>query len=216
MANKLRPCLLIYDIPEDSDLENPSGFLYRRGVRVNLSCWVIPEERIPYWRLNQLREGGATWHVVRFADDQTETILTMVRESLAKQAEEARQRAEQSFANAQAEMPEQGETHCLNRNRATARRVSAMLADLAIAATSFGVSTDPLDEALRRIRVAHTLADKRARAVARQARDARRVGLGTMADAIEADEAPPLIAADAIEEAGEDQTEVRDLFSEEE
>src|SRR5438552_1177899 len=76
-ASDLRACLLIYDIPERSAVANPSRFLRRLAVRVNLSCWVIPEGDVPYARLNEMATGGATWHVVRFDAAEAGKLVAM-------------------------------------------------------------------------------------------------------------------------------------------
>src|SRR5262245_46907399 len=122
-TGKLRPCLLIYDIPEGRGIANPSRSLYRRGVRVNLSCWVIPEERIPYYRLRELGMKGATWHVVRFADDQIEILLDMIRESLNKQIKDAETRLATSFDNAENKAADGKLSRCYKTQKLAAKRV---------------------------------------------------------------------------------------------
>lgn len=74
-------CLLIYDIPDASPVANPSGVLRRFAVRVNLSCWVIREAHVNHptvlQLLNRMREGGATWHTVKFEVGETEKLVDM-------------------------------------------------------------------------------------------------------------------------------------------
>lgn len=43
----LTPCLLIYDIPKGTPIPNPSPELRRRGLHLQYSSWVIPEDAIP-------------------------------------------------------------------------------------------------------------------------------------------------------------------------
>src|SRR5262245_3245684 len=100
MSNPLRPCLLVYDIPDAADLANPTPALRGRGVRVNLSCWVVPEDRIPYHLLAEMERRGATWHVVRFADDQLDKLVAMARATITKHMAEAERRAAQSAERA--------------------------------------------------------------------------------------------------------------------
>ncbi len=48
MMADFRCVALSYDIPSANQVENPSGLLRRFSYRFNLSCWIMPEGRIPY------------------------------------------------------------------------------------------------------------------------------------------------------------------------
>src|SRR5262249_2769872 len=96
----LQACLLIYDIPENSAVANPSPRLRRMAVRVNLSCWVIREGDIPYALLNTMAEGGATWHVVQFDATEAGKLIGMATEALKRDLREALRRAGRSAERA--------------------------------------------------------------------------------------------------------------------
>src|SRR5205085_1363658 len=95
-------CLLIYDIPTGSRIPNPSPRLWRVAVRINLSCWLVLEENIPYALLNGMSERGASWHVVKFAGDEAGKLLGMATEALRKEVADAVEEAGGDVAAARA------------------------------------------------------------------------------------------------------------------
>lgn len=58
--------MLVYDIPQGSKIPNPSDVLRRRGVRINLSCWIIPDDRVPFTLIDELKKGGAVVYTVHY------------------------------------------------------------------------------------------------------------------------------------------------------
>lgn len=78
--------LCVYDIADSLKILNPSARFRRWGVRVNLSCWVFPGNLVPHEDISRLREQGAAVHLVEFAEQAQETILTLAKAELRKHA----------------------------------------------------------------------------------------------------------------------------------
>lgn len=142
----LRACLLIYDIPERVEFPNPSDRLRRLGVRVNLSCWCVPEIDVPYTLLHEMTKAGATWHVVRFDANEAPKLVRMCLGAIRKEIADAVVRSKQAAARATVQMddsdntPEKVEERYLIRARAIAERYTELVTDLTAAARRFGIS----------------------------------------------------------------------------
>lgn len=93
--------LFVYDIPSKSDLPNPSNQLKRIGIRVNLSCWVIPESRVPYDLIRELDAGGATTEVVRFDESEREKLERLAKNALIAECGRVQKAFETSLATAE-------------------------------------------------------------------------------------------------------------------
>lgn len=226
MSNAIRASLLIYDIPQRSNLANPSPFLRRMAVRANLSCWIIPTHLIPYSYLNELADGGATWHVVQFDTNESEKLLKMARESIAREMRAALNRARKAAQDAAVayENPEEGETPTIanfeERVHRAVRRAEEVLRDLETAAGVFSIerSATPVAWAFEQATMIQTAAHERAKRYAEAAVTLRRIdpinGDG-LANAAEADELPAGILADALDEAGAstEAAELRESFA---
>lgn len=78
----MRAHLLVYDIPQKAKMGNPSYHLRHYGVRVNLSAWIIPDNRIAMVPIDLWREKGAKVELVRFDERDGETIIRLAREAL--------------------------------------------------------------------------------------------------------------------------------------
>jgi hypothetical protein len=81
----VRAHLLVYDIPAKSKVPNPSGTLRRWGVRVNLSAWIIPDKNVPLLPIEEWRSRGVTAELVRFDENDGETIMRLAREALVRE-----------------------------------------------------------------------------------------------------------------------------------
>lgn len=226
MSNAIRASLLIYDIPEKSNLANPSPFLRRIAFRANLSCWVIPTHMIPYNRMNTLAEGGATWHVVQFDTTEAEKLTKMAHEAIARDMRLALARARRSMqtaANAY-ENPEDGETPTIanfeERVERAVRRAEAVLEDLKHAAGVFDIdpTTTPVQWAVQQASLIRSAAHERAKAYAEAAVQVRAIGSSdatAVANAADADSIPVGALADVIDENGGDASELRKAFADE-
>jgi hypothetical protein len=203
----MQPCLLIYDIPENSDVRNPSPRLRTRAVRVNLSCWVIQEGDIPYALLNEMRAGGATWHVVRFDPSESGKLIAMAREALIRDIRDAMRRATRSSDNA-AQRIEGGENtpetraDYARRIRPIVRRLTRLLRDTIQAAERFGIEGEELSilDAHRSIQAIQEGMQARARAYAEAASAVRALGDHALANSADADQVPAGVLADRIDD----------------
>lgn len=143
--NNLNACMLLYDIPDTAEIANPSPVLRRLGLRVNLSCWVIPESDLPYGLLHSMAEAGATWHAVRFDRSEAQKLVAMGVQSLKRELADQVARAQRSEARASAAMDgstestERAEARYQREIAAITRRYNELAADLAAAAARFQI-----------------------------------------------------------------------------
>lgn len=187
-------CLLIYDIPERSEVANPSGKLRRVAVRINLSCWVIREGDIPYYLLDEMRQGGATWHVVRFDAAEGGKIVGMAIAAMKKELKDAidRARAALEAASQRVQDGRDSAAEFEQRVRANIRRHRQLIQDLTAAAQRFGIDAGAagIGDAATAVACIQTAMVERARLYADAARRLRQTGtsLGAgMAAAAEGD-----------------------------
>lgn len=82
----MKACLLYYDIPTGSKIYNPSDLLWRLGVRVNLSVWIIPEANVVRVPTSEWRSRGAKVELVRFDENDSDTIIRLAHEALEREA----------------------------------------------------------------------------------------------------------------------------------
>lgn len=76
-----RAHLLVYDIPTGR-MQNPSAMLWRFGVRINMSCWLIPDSRVALIPVKEWEAKGVKVELVRFDERDGETIIRLAREGL--------------------------------------------------------------------------------------------------------------------------------------
>lgn len=85
----LRFVQLMYDIPSTARMDNPTAFLRSIGFRTTKSCWVIPEQVIPYTFIKEMREKhGCTVDVVRFDPSEGLHIMRMATKVFQKELDE--------------------------------------------------------------------------------------------------------------------------------
>lgn len=231
----MRAFLLYYDIPKvrragrrsgprlTDAYPNPSGFLRSRAVRVNLSCWVVPDGMIPHTLLHDMQAASCRVNYVRFADDEAQNLIRLaadlLREEAARAVESARESVRRAAERQEGEdelSPEKAEARCRKAVSGAARKMQILLGDLERAAAAFGIRQDtlPLEEAAMSIRVIQSAALRRAEAYAKAARRARLVGAGDgLGEAAVADTVPPGVLADYLEDRGEDVSELREAFA---
>lgn len=66
----MKASMVVYDIPTTQIINPyPSDLFRAYGVRVNLSCWVVPTNRLPLAYLTYMRESRCSVHVVPFAEE---------------------------------------------------------------------------------------------------------------------------------------------------
>lgn len=212
--------MLVYDIPSGK-FWNPSAVLRRRGVRVNLSCWAIPYENIPWNLLQQMKEAGCLWHVVSFSDEEGENLARLAIDLLSREVVEITKRAAKSYRKALEKFntdPSDSTLAGLNaRTEAVEKRVAALIDDAETAARAFGVpmpNREKADRAVQAIkaRTAAT-AEVYAQLVAEIADEKTR-------ELAEQDAVPPMVLADMVEDRDVDGTgattaeSLRKLFTE--
>lgn len=80
-----KACLVVYDIPTGAKVSSPGHKFRKIGVRINLSCWVVPTHLVPFDYLNELEARGSKTAVVNFDEDEAEKILSLAKEALIKE-----------------------------------------------------------------------------------------------------------------------------------
>lgn len=139
------PCLLIYDIPERSGIANPSVRLRRLAIRINLSCWVVRENDLPYALLDSMRTRGAIWHAIKFDSGEVEKLLELALEQIRKELKAAVSRALQQQRSAEGVLEDadmgEPERRAAYRARAVAivRRTQRLVAAMKSGAERFGI-----------------------------------------------------------------------------
>jgi hypothetical protein len=208
-------CMLLYDIPTNAPVPNPSGRLRRIAVRVNLSCWVVPESRVPYHLLHDMAQGGASWHVVRFDTGEAGNLARMALDALRKEADAAVRRALRSEGRAadRAAEPEADPDAYLNLVRRAVRRAEGLLADLAAGAASLGLGGLDTGNGLASLANLRSAAEARALLYAGMREEAEKAGDARAAELAARDEVPGVVLADMLEERGVDVTAARNVFA---
>lgn len=92
--------LIVYDIPATCRVKNPSDQFRGHGVRINYSCWIVPEGRVAMLPLDQMQQGGAKVQVVRFDSSETDTLLRMAKTALFDEAARLRNALEHTVSEA--------------------------------------------------------------------------------------------------------------------
>lgn len=169
----MKAFLCVYDIPTHGEARNPSAHFRRRGIRINLSCWCVPEQRIPWNVLNTLSEQGAKWHLVAFEQGENEKLMNIVVDVLKKDVEQAVKTAQ--ACEQRARQPHGTETEQAMREKywrrslAAVSRARRLLRDAEECAKGFGCSALANDLISCRARIAHlhSVAENQAAAYAR-------------------------------------------------
>lgn len=209
----MRVQMLVYDIPETSDLQNPSAELHRRGIRLNLSCWAIPDGRVPWSLLSELSQGGATWYMVQFAQEEEVKICEMVVRSLTREVELAQRAAEHAEQRARelADDDMGRKQLVLYRRRAFAALSLAKrrLAAAEQCAEGFREErvTNVIEQARRRMEYLRARVENQADCFARAIQAMRQLPgehAQSMTEAAQTGDLPAPIAADYLEETADD------------
>ena len=213
-----RPVMLVYDIPSRSPAANPSGRLRRLGVRVNLSCWVMPEANVPYSLLHGLATQGVRWHVTPYHPNAAGAIVDMVIGSLRRELADTLARAEETQANSEAKLTAEDNddstyTRCKKLRDAAdgiTKRIKTLTDDLLAGAKALGVPASVIDvagaaTAARKLRDAM---HERAALYARAGTAARKLGSTgvALANAVAADAIHGGIVGDFLMESDDAET----------
>ncbi len=81
----MKACLVVYDIPSKAKCKLPGSVFRPIGIRINLSCWVVPHQLVPWDYLEEIRGYGATTEVVRFDEDEAKKIRNLAHDALRKE-----------------------------------------------------------------------------------------------------------------------------------
>lgn len=196
-------CLLTYDIPQQADIPNPSSVLYRRGIRFNLSCWIIYQDQVPWNTLDGLSNAGATWGLFEFSPTANEALLKTAAASLKREIEEAKKRLNASLDKLDAKQPAtQKDADRRDRERKNAhKRLDKLIADLTEACKVYGIdqNTLPFADARTYSRELQKVGGVRARLAASMTAAAP----ASLQAAAAADAIPLGILADALEDTGD-------------
>lgn len=150
--------MLVYDIPSDSKMGNPSWFFRRRGFRVNLSCWVMPEAAIPYHYIHTMREEHkADVSILKFDAGEAANIvkkaIVEVNKELAIQAERSKaalERAEMKLyadpeLEANVSAREDAEEAYKTAAKIALKRLETLMVDVKSAVRAFGIDPNRIN-----------------------------------------------------------------------
>jgi hypothetical protein len=80
--------LIVYDIPArlTKEIVNPSEQFKRHGVRINYSCWIVPEGRVALLPINEMTSKGAKVEIVRFDSNEKDSLMRMAKIAMMEEA----------------------------------------------------------------------------------------------------------------------------------
>lgn len=147
MADKYS--VLVYDIPTiPGQIANPSNGLRRMCVRINLSCWLVKNGRIPHEVIESLDRGqGVRWFVTpEFAGDPS-TMLQFCADNMQEDINKQCQRVNALLAEGPTTKGANGvpsripaDVERWERNvRLAQERVTRLIEDSEVAAAEFGL-----------------------------------------------------------------------------
>lgn len=225
--SKLSASLVIYDIPdgavtpEGTALANPSPELREVGIRVNLSCWIVPNHLVPYGLLNDLRLAGASYEVVKFDISEAPKLLDMATRALRNEIRQAVQRARASAlaaaekVNGYDDATKAAERY-LRSCRNIIKRTETLIKDYERSAEAFGIDPQAIElmHGYSGLNSIHCLAEARARLFVQALNQARKLGLDGegLARACEKESGLILILADFLDDNGIDTKALREAF----
>lgn len=196
-----------------SNLEHPSTFFHRIGVRSTESCWIIPKGKIPYTYLNELTKIGATWRVKKYDSSEAVSLMNDAILSLESQVKEAVARAEKSLADAATKMestpadedPVKAREAYIKYVKLVKERHEKKIQNLKTSASVLNIDIRymGLDKAATYMTMMAVSMENRARVYADAAIAARAVGTAegnAIAEAVEANTMDPGALADYLDE----------------
>lgn len=211
----MKASLLVYDVPSALNIDNPSAQLRRRAVRINLSCWVVPEGYEPWNYLDELRVAGVSWHIIAFDASESDKLIALAKEAIAREVLAALERCRKSRDGAFERFEDDPSDASWDKVDATVdrafERLEEVLQELEEAAGAFKLDAQllPFDSARAQARKLKAMADVCAASIADLV---KRVSETPIAEAAKNDEVLPLILADYAEDNGLDASAVRAVF----
>lgn len=230
-ARNLRLYKLEYDVPvdrpQDVEFVHPALYLHPLAIRTTKSVWVIPQDSIPWHRLNQLTEVGATWDVEKIDVSEIEKTLNKVinaicneTNQLIRSSEDAQTRANERLeATPDEDDPNAAAKKYVRTAMATIKKNQKLLNELESAAKVFGLShvTD-WNNAKAAHKAVETTVHQRAKYYAEAIEELRKINTSdtaAIADAMEVGTIPVDVAADMLRDEGKDEVadKLSDVFS---
>jgi hypothetical protein len=210
VATGLRLTMLMYDIPERSNVTNPSGRLRRIGMRINKSVWIVPTESVPQYLVNELITAGAAVITAPYDVEASKNLLVAAVAFANRELSEAVSRAEASRQDAEDEFNRNGKRGIYDRKiAAISKRLKALAEEMEAGAKVFGVVGGMNFQNIRQAATAisNTTA-VRAAVYANAANTLRTINTPdavAMAVAAENDQAATYAMSDMIRESGNEQ-----------
>ena len=217
---------LEYDIPErvarqlgnvSSGGGHPADYLWNYGCRSSKSCWIIPKGLIPWSRLDRLTEVGATWQIKKIDPTEAAATLDNIIQNLNREVvavvegarETQRSATERLEATPAEDDPSKAQRAYLSRVKGLQKRIDDRLKMMAAGAQIFGIDLRMLkaDAARSTVSMIAASMQERARQFRRATETAREISAegAALANATEANEMPPEILADFLQEQGHDE-----------
>lgn len=138
--------MLMYDIPDAAEINNPSARLRRIGLRLNLSVWLVPTGSVPQTLINELLAVGSSVITAPYDSTATAGLLAAAIGFANREVADAVKRAEVSRAAAEAELngPDgdpNAKRRVYDRKMSNiAKRLNALADEMRVGATVFGLS----------------------------------------------------------------------------
>lgn len=203
----VRCSLLTYDIPEKSGVPNPSKQLRRRAVRVNLSCWVVPDDRMPHHLLESWDLTGVVYRVVPFDPAAADKLQQLARDAISETVRMLTDKLTKRVGKADQIGNVDEQTTYLKRLEVARKSALRHLEDLQAAMPGFGIGDMGGSLLSARVQIEQLTSAARARAsiyTTMAALAAHSAMPQQMAAAACADELPDYALVDLLEDAGED------------
>ncbi len=227
-AKNLRLRLLDYDVPDNAvgrelkdgtKFQHPSSWLNKYAIRTTESAWVIPEGNLPYYELARIREVGGKWYSKKFDPSEASGLIEDCVSALKAEigtmlasAETSRQTAEEKLEATPAdEDPNAAQKKFLATASGIKSRHEKRLKNLKEAVGRFGISTlsAAFEKASTSLDALKASMENRARLYVKAVEAAKATGTAegqAVAKSLQDNTIPPEVAADYLQEHGEEQT----------
>lgn len=216
--------LLVYDIPQNRDVPNPSARLRPIAFRINLSCWVIMRADMPWDLLNHWTENRVKWRIVKFDESESENLAKLAIDSIKVEIRGTLDRANRTLSRETRKLQEGDEElreRLSEHRKATLRTVKKLrrtLRELQSAASRFGVTDRELGlgDAIEQVGVIGYTMRERAREYVNSLNALAALNGpqdGLLQTLRNGGQVPEGLIGDYLEDAGVNVTRYRKLFS---
>lgn len=148
VANPFKQAVMLsYDIPSGVKWGLDHRKVLRKiGLRINLSDWILPAERIPTKLIEQMENRGANVHVLRFDETDAPKVKRLAIERLQQQIKDLRDRLGESLDEAASKLKQAEKEQSADLSekavlyaRAALKRTERYIAEATEAATAFDI-----------------------------------------------------------------------------